>query len=670
MTEQWFEDVQRCFQAQDWDGTQSVLTAVIEAEPKNPLPRYHLANFYRLLKRPSEAVDAMTPLEQEPDIPAEYIWVLFECRMEAGAYQACIASIQRLPLDQDASPHRLELALGCARLAGDYTVALQIAHCLRSKKLASELRWVLRIRRLLVPFPKFLRIKLSRNFALHALQRWRWRRARVWLEAIRTLEPNQFEWPFRMAYLQRTSRDPFDPQFHWEFAWLTMALELQPDRAEALRMRTLTLFDMEPGQRVLDDIQHHPDAFNDCERLRLQAACHANLKQMDEAIAVYHELHQKGDKAIAQCCLGLIHLDKEEYASALTCFETAEEEVDGDDKFLFVLWFFYQAALQMDEGAAPDSIDGQAIVRELDDRHETARTFEELEDFECPLCGAQGGGEPLWKDRSTEWQRARCGACGMIAVSPMPTERQINAIYARASRSEDSVNRGYRRQLLEALQAPEDQLKTLNAYREATGWNGQFDWEAYEAGLGEARRCLDVGCASGRTVAAFQRLGWDAHGIDVDPQAVAIAQEHGLRASVARLEEYDAGGLFDFITLVDVIEHVRDPKSLLQRVHELLKPGGAAYIKTPCADSLPHRLVGERWLESAEHVQFFSQQTLSKLAQESGFETTATSYQVDDATPLLHYNQWSARRFPLLFQQWTNRLQAGDTVRMLLLKNG
>ncbi|MDP8242564.1 MAG: class I SAM-dependent methyltransferase [Candidatus Hinthialibacter antarcticus] len=668
MTEQWFEEVQRCFQAHDWDGTQSALLRVMNEEPKNPLPRYHLANLFRLLKRPSEAVSILEPLEHEADVPAEYLWALFECRMEAGDYQAGTASIHLLPLDRDSSPQRLELALGCARLAGNYSLGLKIARRMHTKGLASELRWVLRVHRLLRVFPKFLRIKLARNFALHALQRCRWRRARVWLEAARAMYPQQFEWPFRLAHLQRISRDPFDPQFHWEFAWLSIALTIQPDRKEALRMRALTLFDMEPGQVVLDEIQQCPGAFSESERLRMQAACHANLQQYEKAAAAYHELHQCGDKAFAQFGLGLIHLEKSEYSFALKCFETAEEELETDDGFQFTLWFFYQACLQFENGIPPESICGQAIIHELDDSHEVANTFDEWDDFECPLCGNAAAGELLWKDHSTNWQRARCSSCGMIAVSPMPTEAQINAIYTRESRSEDSVNRGYRRQLMEALHASEDQLKTLNAYREATGWDGQFDWDAYEASLGETKRCLDVGCASGRTAATFQRLGWDAHGIDVDPQAIAVAQEHGLEVSVAHLEQLELDKLFDFITLVDVIEHVRDPKALMQRASQLLKPGGAVYIKTPCADSLPHRLVGERWLESAEHVQFFSQRTLTKLVEEAGFKIAASSYYVDDATPLLHYDQWQSRRFPQLFQQWTDRLQAGDAVRMLLLK--
>ncbi len=669
MTEAWFDEAQQRFQAHDWEGAQSLLEQAVKNAPDGPVPRYHLANLHRFLKQPSQAVETLEPLENAPNTPAEYLWALFESRIEAGAYQTAANSVPALPFDEDASPERLELALDCARLSGDYSFALQIANRTGDKKAASDMRWVLRVKRLLWFLPRYLRMKLPRNFSLHALQRWRWRRARIWLEAARMLHPGQFEWPFRLAHLQRISRDPFDPQFQWEFAWLSIALALQPDRNEAKRMRALTLFDMEPGQNAVNEIEDNPDAFEDAERLRLLAACHANLHRYDKAEALYRQLFQTDDASFAQFCLGLIKLEQGDYSTALKYFEQAEEDCESEDGFQFALWFFYQASMLLENGCGLNEINGQTIIEELDGRNEAANAFEEIEEFCCSLCGDTGGAEPLWKDRSTGWQRARCGACGMISVTPMPTEAQIKAIYTRSNRGDDSVNRGYRRQLMEALKAPDDQLKTLNAYREAVVWDGQFDWDQYELSLGADKRCLDVGCASGRTVATFQRLGWNAQGIDVDPQAIHVAEEHGLNVSLATFDGLDAPrASFDLITFVDVIEHVREPKALMKRACELLKPGGVAYLKTPCADSLPHRLVGERWLESAEHIQFFNLRTLTALATQCGFEIVTSTCQVDEATPLLHYEQWQGQRLPNLFRQWVDKFQAGDAVRLLVRK--
>ncbi len=41
---------------------------------------------------------------------------------------------------------------------------------------------------------------------------------------------------------------------------------------------------------------------------------------------------------------------------------------------------------------------------------------------------------------------------------------------------------------------------------------------------------------------------------------------------------------FDFITMGEVIEHVEDPKPLLQNISRLLKPQGKAFLTT-CANS-------------------------------------------------------------------------------------
>ncbi|MFA9478451.1 class I SAM-dependent methyltransferase [Phycisphaerales bacterium AB-hyl4] len=47
-----------------------------------------------------------------------------------------------------------------------------------------------------------------------------------------------------------------------------------------------------------------------------------------------------------------------------------------------------------------------------------------------------------------------------------------------------------------------------------------------------------VGCGNGRHVRLLGELGFDAQGIDVDPQMIADAQANGVRAVHGRLEDY------------------------------------------------------------------------------------------------------------------------------------
>jgi 2-polyprenyl-3-methyl-5-hydroxy-6-metoxy-1,4-benzoquinol methylase len=96
---------------------------------------------------------------------------------------------------------------------------------------------------------------------------------------------------------------------------------------------------------------------------------------------------------------------------------------------------------------------------------------------------------------------------------------------------------------------------------------------------------LDIGCAMGFYVERLAADGWDAHGIDISEYAIARGQERGtanLRVgSVDALAHPDAS--FDFITAIDVIEHV-DPRmaaDMVAEVHRVLRPGGLALFATP-----------------------------------------------------------------------------------------
>jgi len=60
---------------------------------------------------------------------------------------------------------------------------------------------------------------------------------------------------------------------------------------------------------------------------------------------------------------------------------------------------------------------------------------------------------------------------------------------------------------------------------------------------------------------------------------------------------------FDIITMIDFIEHVGAPMSILVKASRLLRPGGQLVILTPNADSLSRRLMGLRWLHyKVEHL--------------------------------------------------------------------
>lgn len=148
-------------------------------------------------------------------------------------------------------------------------------------------------------------------------------------------------------------------------------------------------------------------------------------------------------------------------------------------------------------------------------------------------------------------------------------------------------------------------------------------------------RLLDVGCDTGAFLAAAARqFAVQPVGVDVSARAVAIAQQQGIEAYHTDLEHAPAE-LQDFaiITAIDVIEHVVNPRDLLETIFSRLRPGGVAYLETPniessvyqvgrsltnCTGGYPTGLC-ER-LFPAQHIQYFTDRSFQTLIQDCGFE--------------------------------------------------
>ena len=92
---------------------------------------------------------------------------------------------------------------------------------------------------------------------------------------------------------------------------------------------------------------------------------------------------------------------------------------------------------------------------------------------------------------------------------------------------------------------------------------------------------LDVGCGPGRLLVALRRRRVPALGIDVAPEAVRMTRQAGAAAlSRCVFEPLPSSGRWQTVLLADGnIGIGGDPQRLLQRVRELLLPGGQVVIE-------------------------------------------------------------------------------------------
>lgn len=141
-----------------------------------------------------------------------------------------------------------------------------------------------------------------------------------------------------------------------------------------------------------------------------------------------------------------------------------------------------------------------------------------------------------------------------------------------------------------------------------------------------ATRLLDVGCSSGAFLAAATAEGLQAEGVEPSPEAAEGARRAGFKVFTGLLEEarFPDGG-FDAVTLIEVLEHLREPLPLLTECRRILRPGGVVMATTPNGASWTARAMGSRWevfslTAMGGHVSFFSPGSLRLLARRAGFE--------------------------------------------------
>ena len=227
--------------------------------------------------------------------------------------------------------------------------------------------------------------------------------------------------------------------------------------------------------------------------------------------------------------------------------------------------------------------------------------------------------------------RSQCAACGARAVRSFLLRRGVPLL--RCSRCglgwwnwpPFDPRRFYDRDYFQSADAAKgyDDYRALEAGARATARARLRRMASLCGGRRAAgrREMLEVGCGTGCFLCEARAAGWDARGIEVSSYAVARARERGLSVTCAAIEDIElARSAYDGIALWDVIEHLRDPASLLRALGRALRPGGVLALSTGDITSLCARLSGPRWhlFNLPEHLYFFSPQALRRILGAAG----------------------------------------------------
>ena len=104
-------------------------------------------------------------------------------------------------------------------------------------------------------------------------------------------------------------------------------------------------------------------------------------------------------------------------------------------------------------------------------------------------------------------------------------------------------------------------------------------------------RAVDLGAGSGALAVRLRAFGFAVLAVDTNTERFR-ADVAFQRLDLNQLDFASALGeaRFDFVSAVEVIEHVENPIGFLRNVSRLLQPDGVAVITTPNVDSAPARV--------------------------------------------------------------------------------
>lgn len=245
------------------------------------------------------------------------------------------------------------------------------------------------------------------------------------------------------------------------------------------------------------------------------------------------------------------------------------------------------------------------------------------------------------------WSLVRCTETGFVFLANPPEYSQLETEFAweKTAQAERS-----RRQESEPLVARVSTIAKKAKVRLFPSRNkiASMAISTLQSHVRTARaKVLDIGCGCGSLMAQIHHRASE-RGVEVVPIGIEVSRSLALesQSKVERLggTVFCASAIEGLAQLEDrsihlavmssFLEHESQPLELLKRLHCVLADDGWIVLKVPNYASWNRRLRGARWCgyRFPDHVNYFTPQTLRRLASEAQFESMHQSW--SDRLPL------------------------------------
>ncbi len=136
-------------------------------------------------------------------------------------------------------------------------------------------------------------------------------------------------------------------------------------------------------------------------------------------------------------------------------------------------------------------------------------------------------------------------------------------------------------------------------------------------------KLYDIGAATGFFLKIAQDRGYSVSGVELSDAGAKIAREKRLNVATGTFEsdmQNKSSELYHVFTLLDVLEHVDNPRDLVKNVAQKLHKNGIVVINTPDAVSTYARILGPSWhlIIPPEHLYCLSRTAVHTLLNDAG----------------------------------------------------
>ena len=221
----------------------------------------------------------------------------------------------------------------------------------------------------------------------------------------------------------------------------------------------------------------------------------------------------------------------------------------------------------------------------------------------CPACKSKGNVyiELNWNDLLIRY--LRCTLCKCVYAEKIVEEKSLITLYGNFG--------GYGSEEIPpiVITSLRETVQSLECYRT------------------ELNSICDIGYGAGTFLKVAQEANWNCSGNEFSLDSLRIGKKNGWDVIQGNLVEGALPGPFDVVTIIETLEHVQDPQSMLFQAKSRLRSGGALYGTTPNAGSLNMRIFKENWdvVIFPNHPVLFTKKSLKVLLNRLGFTNIKVS---------------------------------------------